>query len=439
MLRRARFTLPLLAAASFLLGGLLPGRLVIPGVVVMLLLGLVIDSRIAKVEEQRMRTIADQVVAFASEEDRPPGLEVEGGREWNRLVAALNEVARVLRDRFEQLRAERQRIEQLLDAMPAAVLLFDRAGLAYANPAAVDLFEMVDPQGLSPLRAMGVTALQQALDEAAETGQDVDVTARRDDRELMGKAARINAAETALIVTDVTSLRRVEVMRRDFVANASHELKTPVTGMRALADSLHMAMQRDPERAASMAVRIQHEATRLAQLVRDLLDLTRLEEGSDEQVRQPVDLRRLCMDQIERLQMLADQLDVEVHLVDDGQASVIGIAADLKVIVGNLIQNAIQYNQAGGTVSVSVGRRGAMAVVTVTDSGIGIPEADQDRIFERFYRVDKARSRAAGGTGLGLSLVRHAVERQGGTVTVSSVLGEGSRFTLVLPVEGRVE
>lgn len=438
MLRRARFTFPLLATIAFLIGGLLPDALVLPGVIVVLGLGLVVDHRIARREEQRLRRVADQVVAFASEDARPPVLQVDGGREWKRLAVALDDVARVLRERFEQLRAEQERVERLLDAMPTAVLLFDRTGVVYANPAAVDQFDMVEPEGLSPLRALGVTALQQALAEAAETGTDVMVTATRDDHELMGRAVRINEEETALIVTDVTSLRRVEAMRRDFVANASHELKTPVTGMRALADSLHMAIQRDPERATTMARRIQHEATRLSRLVRDLLDLTRLEEDTDGRTRQRVDLRRLCADQIERLKILADDREVTVQLVDAGQASVIGISEDLKLIVGNLIQNAIQYNQPGGTVAVSVGRRGTQAVVSVRDTGIGIPEADQNRIFERFYRVDKARSRAAGGTGLGLSLVRHAVERHSGSVAVSSVLGEGSTFTLELPVDGGI-
>lgn len=436
MLRRTRVTLPLLAALAALVGGLLPGRtaVVVVGAAV---LGLLVDQVLVRTEERRLGHVADQVVAFAADEQRPPPLAVEGGRQWQRMITALNDVARILRERFEALRAEQARVERLLDVMPAAVLLFTAEGLAYANPQAHEMFELDQPAGLTPLRALGVKALEEAVDEAAETGQTIRVDVRRDDRELAANATRIAPSEIALVVTDLTELQRVEAMRRDFVANASHELKTPVTGMQALADSLHLAMARDPERARTMVERIQHEATRLARLVRDLLDLTRLEERADDRTRQRVDLRELCEQQVERLRLLAEQEGVELVLEDGGAGtSVVGIPDDLKLITGNLIQNAIQYSDRGAAVHVSVQRRGSDALLRVADTGIGIPEAEQDRIFERFYRVDKARSRQAGGTGLGLSLVRHAVERHAGSVQVSSVLGEGSTFTVELPVDG---
>ncbi len=433
MLRRTRVTLPLIAMLAAVLGTVVPTLL---AVVVAGLAALVVDRLIVRVEDSRLTLLADQVVAFASGEHRPPPLLLEGGQEWQRLVAALNDVAEVLRDRFDALRTERERVGRLLDAVPTSVLLFGPGGLAYANPAAAEMFDLIEAEGLSPLRALGIPALTQALTETAETGQTVTVNVRRDDRELMGRAAGIGDDETALIVTDLTSMQRLEVMRRDFVANASHELKTPVTGIRALADSLHLAMERDPDRARSMVERIQLESTRLSQLVRDLLDLARLEEGADDRVRQRVDLLALCEQQIDRLRLVAEQQQVEVFMVGDGQGSVVGIPEDLKLIVGNLIDNAIQYNDPGGLVTVAVGPRGSGMFVEVVDNGIGIPESDQDRIFERFYRVDKARSRAAGGTGLGLSLIRHAVERHGGNVSVTSVLGEGSTFTVELPVDG---
>ncbi len=437
MLRRTRLTMPAMAVLAALAGALLPGYL-LAVLVVVAVVAAVADSLVNRVEEDRLNHVADQVVAFASDLSRPPLLEMEGGREWQRLVQALNDVAQVLRDRFDALRAERARVGRLLDALPTAVLLFDTEGLVYANPAAVELFELTEFIGLSPVRTLGVPDLVQALAETAETNEPVTVQVQRDDLELMARATRTGDDETALIVTDLTSLQRVEAMRRDFVANASHELKTPVTGMRALADSLHLALARDPDRARQMVERIQLEATRLSNLVRDLLDLARLEEDADDRVRQPVDLDALCQQQIERLGVVAEQQQVEVMMSGDGQATVVGIPEDLKLVVGNLIHNAVQYNRPGGHVVVSVGRRGPLAFIEVADSGIGIPESDQDRIFERFYRVDKARSRAAGGTGLGLSLIRHAVERHQGTITVASVLGEGSTFTVELPVDGGI-
>ncbi|MEE8599496.1 sensor histidine kinase [Euzebya tangerina] len=344
---------------------------------------------------------------------------------------------RVLGERLDSVRQDRLQVERLLDALPTSVLLFDADGVAYANPAATEQFQMPDPLGLSPLRALGVTSLAEAVAETKATGDDVTVTATRDGRELLARAATTGGDDTALIVTDLTHLRRVEEMRRDFVANASHELKTPVTGIWALADSLELALDQDPERARAMVSRIQLEAMRLSQLVRDLLDLARLEESADGRGRERIDLVDLCRRQIDRLSSIAEGRDVHLSLEADGDASVIGIRDDLTVIVGNLLQNAIQYNESQGTVVISVARDGPAATITVRDTGIGIPEADQERIFERFYRVDKARSRAAGGTGLGLSLIRHAVERHGGEITVQSVLGEGSEFTLTLPVDGQ--
>jgi signal transduction histidine kinase len=435
MLRRTRLTLPLLAVVAALAGGLVPERVLIVAVV-MAVAGIAIDVVMSRVEEARLARVADQVVAFASDEERPPELTVEGGQQWQRIVGALDDIARILRERFEALRTERRRVQRLLEVMPSGVLLFTADGLVYANPQAIELFDLTDPLGLTPLRVLGDRGLQQAVTEAAETRKPITIQVSRDGRELMGTATSIAPAEVALIITDLTDVRRVEAMRRDFVANASHELKTPVTGMQALADSLHMAMDRDPDRAVAMVERIQLEATRLARLVRDLLDLTRLEEGGDDRTTQRIDLVALCENQIDRLRVVAEQSEVELALETTGETMVIGLPEDVRLIVSNLIRNAVQYNRPQGTVVVRVGREESVAVVQVVDTGIGIAETEQDRIFERFYRVDKARSRASGGTGLGLSLVRNAVERHSGTVDVSSVLGEGSTFTVRLPVDG---
>lgn len=436
MLRRTRFLLPLALAAAAILGALAGPLvwLVVPAVAVF---GLGLESLLSRVEEVRLREVADQVVAFASDVERPSALPTTGGREWQRLVAALNDVASVLRDRFEALRDERERVERVLDAIPASVLLFADGTLAYANPAAEETFGLGGrAERLTPLRALGVPGLAEAVEEVTETDRSLTVQVSRDGRELAANASKIATDEVALIVTDLTELRRVEDMRRDFVANASHELKTPVTGMQALADSLHLAMERDPDRAKQMVQRIQAEATRLAQLVRDLLDLTRLEEGVSGGGLQRVDVGALTEAQVERMRPTAEKRGVTLSSQVQPESSVIAIPEDLKVIIGNLVLNAVQYNREGGSVDVTVRRRPGRVVVEVADTGIGIPELDQDRVFERFYRVDKARSRAAGGTGLGLSLVRNAVQRQGGRVWVSSVLGEGSRFTVVLPVDG---
>lgn len=342
--------------------------------------------------------------------------------------------------RYTEVDLLRARVERVLDNLPTAVLLFSAGGLAYANPVARVLFGLGrESADWSPLRVLGVDALAQAVHETCETGRTVEVEVRRDDRELLARASVTGEDEVALAVTDLTETRRVESIRRDFVTNASHELKTPVAGILALSDSLGFALERDPARARSMVTRLQKEAARLAQLVRELLDLARMEETltQQEQGRRRVDLAGLVCDQAERLQALAAERQVVLSYDCARPAALIGVPEDLRVIVANLLENGIQHNRPGGTVHATAHRRGAEVVLEVTDTGLGIPESEQGRIFERFYRVDKGRSRAVGGTGLGLAIVRHATERHGGRVTVRSVPGEGSTFRVVLPVEGR--
>ncbi len=436
MLRRNRLLVPGVALAAFA-AGLIGGPrawVLLPAV---LLGGVVVDQALSRIQDRRLAHVADQVVAFASAEERPPALMVDGGREWQRMVMALNDVASVLRDRFEALREERERVERVLDVMPASVLMFSDGVLTYANPFAHETFALGNaPDELTPLRALGNQALADAIAEVLDGPEDVTLSVSRDGRELAATASRVSEGEVALIVTDLTALRRVEAMRRDFVANASHELKTPVTGMQALADSLHMAMERDPDRARTMVERIQHESTRLARLVRDLLDLTRLEEAADVGRRGEVSLGAITTAQVQRVRSVAAEKEVTVSTRIEADVTLVAMSEDLKLIVGNLVLNAIQYNKPGGSIEVTVRREDSTALLVVADTGIGIPEADQDRVFERFYRVDKARSRAAGGTGLGLSLVRNAAQRNGGTVEVTSVLGAGSRFEVRLPIDG---
>ena len=438
MLRRSRILVPLLALVAAALGWWQGGVIALVGAVV---LGALVQVRLERDEEQRLEALADRALRFA--DGREPdvvALAGTGTGGWRRLVEALRTVADELRAQIDALTAERQRAQRLLDAQPVAVMLFTESGLAYANPSARALFripEDVHREPLTPLRAVANDALAQAVAEAAEVQRTVDLDVDRGDRQLRVRASPVGPGEVALILTDVTESRRVEAMRSDFVANASHELKTPVAAMQALADSIELALDRDPDRARSMVGRLRSEAVRLSRLVRDLLDLTRLEEhGADERRRQRIDVGVVVTAQVARLEELARGRGVELEVEARDGASIVATPEDVRLIVGNLVANAVQYNRPGGRVTVRVRRDNGSVVLAVEDTGIGIPDGDRDRVFERFYRVDKARSRAAGGTGLGLSIVRNAAERHGGRVTLRSVLGEGSTFTVVLPVEG---
>ena len=435
MLRRSLVALPALALTAALAGAVLPRWW---AAVLAAVLGVALALALGGVAERRVRALSQRVMRFAEGETRL-ALDPEGSTEWRRLTTALTVVGSSLDERFDALVDERARVERLLDDLPIAVLLFTDGGLAYANPAARTLFDVRDTAPQTPLRVLGVTALAHAVAEAGETGRALEVEVRRDERALVARAAVSAPGEVALLVTDVTDVRRIDAIRSDFVTNASHELKTPVAGILALADSLGLAMQCDPDRAETMVQRLQTEAGRLAQLVRELLDLARLEEdAASQRGRRRVDVTAVLRAQVERLGPLAEDRQVTITIDAPAPAPIVALPEDMRLIVANLLDNAVQYSRGGGRVWASAGRSGGEVVIEVRDEGFGIPDTDRDRIFERFYRVDKGRSRAAGGTGLGLSIVRHAAQRHGGDVTVRSVLGEGSTFRVVLPVDGAV-
>jgi two-component system sensor histidine kinase SenX3 len=230
-------------------------------------------------------------------------------------------------------------------------------------------------------------------------------------------------------------LQRVNKIRRDFVANVSHELKTPATSLKLLAESLEETLDQDPVQARLFAAQLKKETERLADLITDLLDLTRLE--SQESIDYPtlVDVRSVLMTVLARMRRVARKKDITLQWKRFGKAAeyaVYGDETQLTSMFTNLVDNAVKYTP-GGRVEVVGGSEDSEITIRISDTGIGIPEGKIPRIFERFYRVDKARSKATGGTGLGLSIVRHVAENHGGRVTVRSTPGEGSTFTVYLP------
>jgi two-component system sensor histidine kinase SenX3 len=245
----------------------------------------------------------------------------------------------------------------------------------------------------------------------------------RNSREVVGAAA---------FVGDITEGRRTESVRRDFVANVSHELKTPIGALGLLAETI--ASSDDLAVVAPLADQLVREAHRLSRIVDDLLDLS-LIEAQEAPNRERVELRVLLDEVADRLAPMALAHGIPLHVADVPEALVLECdPAQIISAVTNLLDNAVKYSDLGQRVEVGAHDDGqGHVVITVQDRGIGIPALELERIFERFYRVDKARSRATGGTGLGLSIVRHAVYAHGGQVSVTSVEGEGSTFELVLP------
>jgi two-component system sensor histidine kinase SenX3 len=257
--------------------------------------------------------------------------------------------------------------------------------------------------------------------------------------QVSARVAPLGSGLILLLVEDRTEARRVDAVRRDFVANVSHELKTPVGALSLLAEAVLDASE-DPEAVRRFAGRMQHEAVRLSDLVQELIDLSRLQ-GQDP-LREPavVDVDEVVAEAVDRSRLAATARGITLVAGGETGLTVRGDAGQLVTALRNLVDNAVSYSPDGTRVAVGVrrsGKAGEVLEMSVTDQGIGIPEADLERIFERFYRVDPARSRATGGTGLGLSIVKHVTANHGGEVTVWSVEGSGSTFTMRLPVEAR--
>lgn len=334
---------------------------------------------------------------------------------------------------------ERVRLEGALQAADFGVLVTDDAGeVVYANPAALPYLSG------EPGQAIVETGVRETVDEVLRhkevRARELELylprrrVVRLEATPLAGEMGK--ALGTVVLVADVTEERRVEAMRRDFVAAAGHELKTPVGAVSLLAETL-AARVGDPAAASDLAGRLVAESGRLARLIDDMLDLSRVE--GPLAVSDPVPVAALVAEVVEQARPGAADRGVQL-IVEEPSAgvSVPGDERQLRAMLANLVDNAVKYSdpQPGRTpprVRVRYREEGEWVVIEVTDEGIGIPDGHHERIFERFYRVDRARSRATGGTGLGLAIVRHVALNHGGEVGVESRLGEGSCFRVRLP------
>ena len=247
------------------------------------------------------------------------------------------------------------------------------------------------------------------------------------------RATKISPRLTFLVLRDITEKERVEQMRRDFVANTSHELKTPVGAVSLLAEAIESAAD-DPDQVRAFATRLQAEAARLAQLTSRIMNLSRLQAADEFTDEREVSIDEVIASAIEAHAIQASATGVKISRGGERGLYVRGDAQVLSEAVGNLIANAVAYSPTSSSVGVGVKSVDAVVEIAVTDQGIGIPEGEQERVFERFYRADQARSRRTGGTGLGLSIVKHAVQRHGGEVKLWSRPGRGSTFTIRLPL-----
>ncbi|QGG93970.1 sensor histidine kinase [Actinomarinicola tropica] len=336
-------------------------------------------------------------------------------------------------DELEAAARAEQRMARALDAIPQGVAICDADGEI--------LFHNASGSAYSSARhgdALVEAAIDDLLRRAVAGEGSVETI------ELFGPPKRtlvitavpledgVAGRGAIAVIDDVTERRRLEAVRRDFVANISHELKTPVGALALLAETI--MDERDPDVVERLAGRMLTEAHRVGRTIQDLLELSSIEVEEDK-VREPVPVRQVLAGAVGRIRPAADQRQIRVELLEpDDDLAVVCDRRQLVSAVFNLLENAVKYSEAGSTVRTWAEADGDVVDIVVEDHGMGIPTRDLERVFERFYRVDQARSRRTGGTGLGLAIVRHVVNNHAGEVLVASREGEGSTFTLRFPV-----
>ena len=392
-------------------------------VVILLLAALGLRTRRAVV--RRLQTIGARMA------DQPQSMEGRGGMQP--ALLALERATEQAQLRIDEARSDRNRLSGAFGELADGVIVVDERGeVVLRNGVAEQLggSEQGDP--------LTADAVWELLDRALR-----GLEGERELR-LFGPPRRVlhvravalddgvKQVGAAVFLRDVSEARRIENMRRDFVANVSHELKTPIGALGLLAET--MAGEEDAEMLRRLADRVLHEAERLERTVEDLLDLSLLE-AQESPERELIPLVLIMQDAAERMAAGAEAAGIPIELTEP--AGDILVSCDRRQVTSalfNLLDNAVKYSEEGGKVEFSSEVEGFNVMISVRDHGIGIPARDLERIFERFYRVDRTRSRATGGTGLGLAIVRHVCQAHGGEVSVESEEGQGSAFRLKLPL-----
>ena len=325
---------------------------------------------------------------------------------------------------------------QVVDVLATAGVVLDERNLVLrASPGAIQ-FGLVQNRHLIHSALVGLVEDARATSGAAEQELQIEAGLQREQLWVHARAAKFGDRYVMLLVDDRTEAKRLEVTRRDFVANVSHELKTPIGAISLLTEAIAGA-QDDPDTIRKFSASLQKETARLGSLVQELMQLSRVQGANLSETAVELDLALVINDAVDRNQVLAEQRGVKLVTNAMKGSRMVGDYEMLTTAVRNLVENAIAYSDKGSQVGIGLKEVGGVAEIAVTDSGIGISEDDQERIFERFYRVDPSRSRETGGSGLGLSIVKHAASNHKGDVRLFSKEGVGSTFTLRLPIQNR--
>ena len=393
---------------------------------------------------RRIRGLKEFIVRMATGDFRPVNA-TPAGDTLDELTRALNQTAASLDASIGVLTDERNRSSAILSSMIEGVaVITNDERIVFSNQAFSRILGLEDVREIEgrPLLEVArqsdlLAAIKMALSGQEQVTSEIVVGTVRP-RSFAVTAAPVQASShkgAVLVLHEITDLRRLERVRQDFVANVSHEFRTPLTAIQGFAETLLAGALDDPANRRRFVEIIREHSMRLARLTQDLLKLSRIEAGQLKLDFRPVSVSQLIESCVETAQLKAVPRQLALHVnLPDQLPSARGDSNTLQEVLQNLLDNALQYTPAGGKIEVSASSSNGHVVVTVADTGIGIPQAEQARIFERFYRVDAARSREAGGTGLGLSIARHIMEAHGGRLWVESAVGEGSRFHFSIPV-----
>lgn len=377
---------------------------------------------------------------------KTPGLEgLQADDELRPILRYIDKLMEQLGGYIQSITDERDKVSLILDCMDEGLILLDTEGKVLAiNRAARTLFGFSeDEQDDGALLVTRSRRLREAIHDCQEKHSSImlDVDALTEDARSLrmfvspvsGRQYEGQAVGTSILISDVTELKKAEGIRSEFTANVSHELKTPLTSIKGFTDMLSSGMVTSPADQKRFITMIGVEVDRLIDLINDILKLSELESVAIDQTQERSDVLEAAKDTASLLEPSAKAAGVTLA-VEGASATVAVPMSRLKELLFNLMGNGIKYSENGGTVSTRIAIQDGKAVISVQDNGIGIPEEDQSRVFERFYRVEKGRARKNGGTGLGLAIVKHITQLYGGTVGLESEVGKGSTFTVTLPL-----
>lgn len=412
---------------------------------VALVLTFLLTGRLARMVLKPLNIVSDALQGVSNGgQDRATLSRYDHDDEVRPLLRSIDKLVEQLETYIDGLRAERDKVNLILDCMDEGLILLDQGGKVLAiNGAARRLFgvgEHTDAGSISLLTRS--RRLREALGKVREA--HTPVVLDMEDAAFGARSLRIflspvtgrqfegEAVGCSILISDVTELKRAEGIRSEFTANVSHELKTPLTSIKGFTDMLSSGMVQGAEDQKRFLTMIGVEVDRLIDLINDILKLSELESVAIPQGGGESDVLEVAL-ATEAL-LLPAAREAGVTLTVDGERAIVAVPAPrLKELFLNLMENGVKYNERGGQVAVRIAPGGGRVVITVADTGIGIPPEVKDRVFERFYRVDRGRARKNGGTGLGLAIVKHIVQLYGGSLTLESKLGKGSTFTITLP------